>query len=344
MDFSKEWALAAKKLQDQAKELLPEAAYEVTTKEMLMKIGMKYWPHSYAHTDDDEEAIVRLLDYCSAYDTTTFMLLGLPDNQVMWSWICRWADCAFPHIVLGHKIASALMSSKASPEVLNYMNPPWEAFMITIPNGIFSTYSSINNIEVSLTNLGVQRIYSKSRNTYVWSWRLWSNESAVQIWQHGLASEKLIEYEKRQIANYEELFDTSLDEKDDRIARLVNRLIVGICLTFPEHNKPIGPGSKITPKKKGYIFDSNKNEPVLRTYELRAPIKIDCRDTVKQYIDHGAPQKGSSPTVQSFIAGFYRRPPHGIEKGLPKTVWVHPHVRGPKDAPIAVRPHIVIEK
>jgi hypothetical protein len=344
MDYSKEWAMAAKRLQDEAKQILPNA-YEVTTKEMMMQIGMKYWPHSYAHTDDDEVAINRLLDYCSVYDTTTFLLLGLPDNQLTWSWICRWADCAFPHIVLGHKVASALMSSKASPEILKDMNPPWEAFMVSIPDGIFGTYCPVTQREVSLTNLGIQRSYLKEKNKYVWNWRLWGNESAVQIWQHGLASEKLIEYENVKIENYEDLFDTYPDLKDDRISKLVNRLIVGICLTFPEHNKPIGSGSKMKlTKKKGYIFDSEKKIPVSRSYELRAPIKIDCRDVVKEYIEHGAPRKGSSPTVQSFIAGFYRRPPHGIQKGLPKTVWVHPHVRGPKDAPIAVRSHVVIEK
>ena len=238
------------------------------------------------------------------------------------------------------------MSTSTSKDLLPDIKPPWEAFLINLPDNLLFTHDIRLNQDknINLTQLAIQRMYRNNENKYVWNWRLFSTESAINLWQIGVPSENMTESNIPDIFEGDrEIFDLIPDESDDRISQIINRFIASFCLTFPEHNKPIGPGAKTNHNKKGYIFDPDKKMPLTRTYELRTPITIDCRNNIIHYIRYGN-CKHSSPTVQSIVRGFMRRPPYGIQKGLPKTVWVHPHLRGPKDGPVVVRAHNIKEK
>ncbi len=194
-----------------------------------------------------------------------------------------------------------------------------------------------------MTLIGVHEF---DRRTYkVWNWRLSSTESAIQLWRFGITTDKLVDADFGFSDEYlYDLFGKNIDDEDERISQLVGRLILSICLSFPQNGKPIGSGSKTKPPNKGFIKDKN-GFPVTRNYEIRAPIKIDCRDSIREYIKTGSTRLGnrSTPTVQYLVRGYWRRPPFGIQKGLPKNVWVHPHWKGPEDAKILVRSHKVIE-
>ena len=346
-DFIKEWAKTSKQAQlELASQYIQQGInpYVSLTKEELMRWGIDLWPISYQSTDDDFTAFDKIVRHMLINMPDMAATMGLPDNQILISWCARWADCGFPQINIGHKITSALMSTSVSKELLADIKPPWEAFLINIPDNILFTNDPRHNKQICLTQLSIQRTYRQHENRHVWNWRLFSNESAINLWQVGVPPEKMIESDIPDIFEGDkEIFDMIPDESDDRIAQIINRFIASFCLTFPEHNKSIGVGSKLNHDKKGYLYDNDKKIPITRTYELRAPITIDCRDNIKNYIQHGN-CKHSSPIVQSIVRGFLRRPPYGIQKGLPKTVWVHPHLRGPKDGPIVVRAHNIKEK
>jgi len=335
-----EWARQAKNLRDS---VIAGRKQRPLTKDMLMSLGASFWSKSYALTDDDREAFNKLIKhFTSTGDNFSLIAAGAPDIQILFSWAARWADQAFPHIVLGHKIAAALMATSANEEILQDVRAPWKAYLITIPPGLIELLDESSNKFVSMTQLGVQTRYREEK--FVWNWWLSSADTDVQLWRFGVEAKDLVKADlKFNIAEMDELFGGELTDKDERVAQLVGRLIIGISLSFPEHNKPIGPIHKQKPPKRGWTSD-REGQPISRTYELRPPIKIDCRDIIRTYAQQGSSRKGSIPTVQTLVIGHWRRPPGGIEKGASKTVWVQPFFRGNPEDNIVVRAHKVIDK
>lgn len=341
-----EWAKLANEFNENIRsELLQRSGGDVASlvmsKEDFMRMGASLWEHTYAvFPDNDSMAFDNLIRVWSASGQNELLLAaGAPDMQLMLGWVARWADQAFPQVILGQKTAAALMGTSASEEIVENLHAPWKAFLINIPAGLLTIYDEAIKRQVNATLLAVQETSRPEIGT-TWNWRLSSSESTVQLWQFGISTKELIQADLLGFSDkdFEELFADSVDDQDKRVMRLIGRLIVGICLTFPGNNKPIGAGHKKGVPSRGFVKHGDEFVCFSRAYELRTPITIDCRESIKDYVSHGT-RRGTSPTVRTLVRGTYRRPPRGIEKGLPKTVWVQPHWRGPKDAPIVVRAH-----
>jgi len=61
------------------------------------------------------------------------------------------------------------------------------------------------------------------------------------------------------------------------------------------------------------------------------------RKAVVEYGKHG----GKSPTVQCVVAGHWKMQPCGPGGSERKRIFIEPYWRGPEDAPIAIRPHVL---
>jgi len=337
-DFKKQWTIIGKELIESAN------CNYFDSKDLLVEMGSKLWQYSYNYTDDDIEAFTRIVKHFMDEQSSIAVAAGSPDIQVLLSWASRWADQAFPQIILGHKIAAAMMATSVNVDVSKEIHAPWKAFLIQIPKGLITLRDHKAGTIANMDLLGVQEFSRRTHNT--WNWRLSSTESPLQLWRFGLPSEKLVDADIGFSDDYlEDLFGKSIDDMDERVSQLIGRLIISICLSFPEHGKSIGSGSKSSYNKRGFIVDRN-GFPIVRNYEIRTPIRIDCRENIKNYIRTGKTNLGGStvPTVQYLVRGYWRRPPHGIERNVPKNVWVHPHWKGPEDAKILVRGHKVIEE
>ena len=336
-DLKLEWARMSKSITDSFQ---VGGLTDILSKDVLAQMGIKLWKHSYQNTDDDQIAFTNIIRYLTDNIPSLALLAGSPDTQIILSWCAKWADCAFPHIVLGHKIASAFMATNANPDLINDVFPPWKALLITIPSNLIFVEDYTTKQQVSMDMLSIQQIQNERGN--IWNWRLSSQNSPLQLWRFGLTTDLLastdMSYSDQELG---ELFGKDITDKDERIAQLIGRLIIGICLSFPEHNKSVGKGSKLHNKSKGYNRDSNG--PIMRTYEIRSPITIDCRNVIKDYITFGNRKHSSSPNIQTLVRGCWRRPPFGIAKGLPKTIHIEPYWRGPEDAKILVRSHVIKE-
>jgi hypothetical protein len=334
-----EWARAAKQFTDQAEEVARSYGISgVISKENLMKMGATLWPISYAITQNDNEAIRRVIGYFSDIGADGLVLAsGSPDIQIMLSFIARWADQAFPHIMLGQRTAAAMMATSTSEEALDEVEPPFKAFLVSIPQGLIETYDDMEKRNVPMTTLSVQRYVRKEGS--VWNWRLTSNESAITLWRFGITSRDLVKADLGfGSEEMNEMFGTMIDDQDERIAQMVGRLIIAISLIFPEYNKRVGKSKHETGKTpRGWIEHKGETVCFLKNFEVTTPIDIDCREEVKDYIRNGSKRKGVSPTARTFVRGYLRRPPGGIAKGLPKVVWVQPFWRGPEGGRIIVR-------
>jgi hypothetical protein len=82
-------------------------------------------------------------------------------------------------------------------------------------------------------------------------------------------------------------------------------------------------------------------EPIIRTFQVGKPVKLDFREAIERYIKHGARKM---PSVQVLVCGHFKTQRHGPRNSLTKIIWIQPFWRGPADAPILVRPHSFGEK
>jgi len=139
-DIQNEWARIGHDTLDRMRQNAEALGVRThTTIKEDVDFGVELWNHSYKYTNDDETAIGKLGDYFLSKGTQTFAAFGSPDFQIYATWCAKWAHYAFPQIVLGSKLTAALMASSASEDIKAAMNPPWEAFLIRIPNDLLYT-------------------------------------------------------------------------------------------------------------------------------------------------------------------------------------------------------------
>jgi hypothetical protein len=136
------------------------------------------------------------------------------------------------------------------------------------------------------------------------------------------------------ISTHKSAFEVETSDKDQRVLQLAVRLALGTCIAMndPDDLKPVG--------SKGHKGRSAKRQPpTFRRFRLARPVQVDAQQAVKDYIAGG----GKSPTVQSLVAGHLKRQVHGEGRLLRKLIWVEPYWRGPEDAPMPLRSHVIPE-
>ncbi len=131
-----------------------------------------------------------------------------------------------------------------------------------------------------------------------------------------------------------------IDDQEERVAALLGRLIINICLAMSN------PNNVRSPKARNKTSTSSKRReieaPEVRTFQLGTPITLDCREAIRDYVLHGTKKhNGSTPSVQVLVRGHWKRQVHGVGRAERRTIWVQPYWRGPEDAPILTRPHVL---
>jgi hypothetical protein len=129
------------------------------------------------------------------------------------------------------------------------------------------------------------------------------------------------------------------EDLDRRAFVLVSRLVCGVCLAMSDPDN-------IKPPKESKTSSSHKEDPrdppVLRTYQLGKPIKLDFRPAIESYLN--GTRKGGVPEVQTLVRGHWKMQTYGPHNSLRKAIHVSPYWRGPEDGPINVRDHVLGEE
>jgi hypothetical protein len=81
-----------------------------------------------------------------------------------------------------------------------------------------------------------------------------------------------------------------------------------------------------------------ETEPLFRTFQVGKPVSVDCREALRAYV---LGQRRGPVTVQWLVRGHWRNQPCGPGLTDRKGIWIMPHWKGPADAPINLRPHLV---
>lgn len=79
--------------------------------------------------------------------------------------------------------------------------------------------------------------------------------------------------------------------------------------------------------------------PTRWEYVVGKPVQWDVREFVRNYVATGRP--GGRLGVQTLVRGHWKHQPCGPQSKERRFIHIEPHWRGPDNAPIAVRPHIL---
>jgi hypothetical protein len=312
----------------------------------LVEMGKEFWKNSYAYTSDDCRAFEVLAQSArtsaTAEGATLKDLVGassilyLPVNQITFFASARWADQAFPTIQMGHKYASALMSTSVSAEDVAELQAPFKAFMIDVPDKLLPVEDPKTGKLFDIHFILAQQLVDH-RGSLVWNYVAMAEH--VSLWRHGLTNEMLAE--NRDLpegaidwGTYS--FGLPTDDRDERLSFLIGRLIVNTCLAMATEDNVRATGKT---HLVGHRHLRECPEPLVRTYVIGKPLTLDCREGIHRYLN-GQTRVGSSPTVQVLVTGHWKGQPYGPRNTLRKRIWRQPFWRGPEDAPILVRPRV----
>lgn len=313
------------------------------TKGQLIHTGHVVWSLSlrWDAKMKDHEVLTRLQEYLSIHKTALSQqqqlalvaIALLPDQQLLGIASARWYDQGLPVIRVGHKYAAALAATHTGKVDLSDLLPPWNAFLIELPYGLFTILDDDSGKRVNATLLMVHHTETTDGDP-IWNY-ICLTDSPVTLWKHGCTTNALTDPspESSPWDGYDFIFKG--DDADERVSQLLARVIINVCLATSGKGralKRVGAGHK-SHAKSNRKDDSPRGQ---RVFELGAPIKLDCREAVRDYVEG---RRGHVVSVQSLVMGHWKRQAHGPQRSLRKWAWIEPYWRGPEDAPVLHRPH-----
>lgn len=323
----------------------------VMTKDMIIQaaVGMYQLAKDDIHKSDNEllkgiarKARERLMAGAPLSQVPQPLYFETSEGQINLLLLPKWVHCGLPTITMGHKYAAALLATTATKEAVAAARGPFPAFIIELPDQLLFTDDPDRPGE----RIPLRRILAGSIETKrgpAWAFVAYT-DGKVSLYRHGQTSEELLppdEIDGDQMGDPNDPFRFEVTDRDQRVIFLLGRLLVNTCLAMsdPTNIRAVGKAHKQWEK---YSTGSKRNdpEPVVRTFQLGKPIKLDCRETVREYVD-GQRRKLS---VQVLVRGHFKTQHHGPRNSLVKVIWREPFWRGPEDAPIPVRAHLLGEK
>lgn len=227
----------------------------------------------------------------------------------------------------------AIVATAVTPEVHSHIKLPWDVVAIEIPNDLLAGRTA-DGEAYRVTTLFVSKLQQPTPEAELVYFALTDTHVILAggVTRRGLAGDVL-----GLDALDGQPFVMSLSTQERRVTHLLQRLIANVCLAMsdPANLKPLGKGKPHPPAKR------KTGQPPLLTFQLGAPVEVDCRQAVRDYIEGRETKPGKSLALQMLIRGHWKRQHHGAGNSSVKVIWVQPYWRGPDTAPILVRPHVI---
>jgi hypothetical protein len=313
-----------------------------STKEGLMRCGQSWWEHTYKGATDDKEASEKYARFAASQGDPFYTIASQPPDCFIYFGAARWADQGFPTLTMGERLCAALCATEIPEEWYEEIKAPWKAFVIEIPQGtpaLITVYDPEKQMRTRATRILVHQV--ETGDGIEWWWMLYS-ECDQHFWRQGSTRQVLkpIEFGDKETERYRihnpEAFGEEVSQ-DERLYHLVSRLVFNsiLTLTDPERVKPTGSSHKRwegTPNRRPGVV------PEQRVFIIGKPIKIDLRETMRDYLE-GRTKKSFKVTTQFPVHGHWRWQPHGPKHSLRRRQWIEPYWKGPEDGVIPVRSH-----
>jgi hypothetical protein len=262
-----------------------------------------------------------------------------------------WVQEGMPKVVLGHKVAAALMASTAEGAALRYAEAPFRAFYIELPDNLLRTDSDeIGGVLVVRYDAG-SNPHGTTDKDYGWAWIGFARtEEVVGGWGMTLREMQVYDLEReRQMMTQRGFefgeFGETISEREKRLWGVIGRLIVGTMIYMH-----MGHGArrlqKTTWKPK---YGRSQRPPERPIYEVRPNIQIDLRDDVLDYLEGRTKEEDEESTprgsyevkVRVKVRGHFKLQPYGPGASLRKLIFREPYWRGPEEGAVVIRSHML---
>ena len=308
----------------------------------VVDLAMAFQPHSYEHSEDDDEAMHLLCGWLQeAAQATTGSNYGAfyrdaqsPFGGHLYQVAAKWCHYGFNSVRYDARYCASLLCTSLSSEVLDEIDMPWPAFVIEIPAGLVVVPRKDGKTD-HVERLFVDKWLGQWRYlgiTHLGSW-LTKFHHTAQLLVGGRVDPAGLD---GCVFGSDVAFGVDVDK---RMHELLGRLVVNTCLalTDPTTHRVWAP---IDPHRKSLGNARKGMPPQVRIYEMRKPVTVDCRPIVSEYLSSGR-DDGRKIIVQLYVGSYWRRQPHGPGRTLRRWQQIEGHWKGPVDAPIAVRPHVL---
>ena len=249
--------------------------------------------------------------------------LMLPAVQLRYMFAARWYEQTLPRVVwVDNNFPEMLMATKADAAVESLVRPPWRALVIDLPKGLLTTPSPFVPGRVDELVHVLVHVVDDDKDGLTWNFII-EGKDGCDLWRHGLTTEQLL---KLEYLTLHPEFCMDLTEEDKRMLVLIGRLIVGVCLTLSDPKK-VREAKRTKKSKRNARGRGTASLPMTRNFVVGQPIKLRCRDTLKEWVKKGN-RKGVSPNVQTLVRGHWKMQPYGPRNSLRKLIHLEPFWRG----------------
>jgi hypothetical protein len=157
------------------------------------------------------------------------------------------------------------------------------------------------------------------------------------LWRHGILDEELAAADVY-LAEKEldTPFNIPVESRDERVLMLFGRVVIGACIAMSNKDAYT---VKIRSNKKLKKRGIRKEELPTANYVLGAPIKIDCRPAIREYLEGTGSRR--APAVRFLVRGHWKRVAHGPKHSLRKWQVIEPYWKNNVSRTTLVRPTVL---
>jgi len=238
-----------------------------------------------------------------------------------------WGECGFPHIKIDDSLAASFMFSDVDSSFASEVVHPWTCYAISVPQ-LFGPKSPTHILVTDLP-----KHWTKSPNERVFRiTACYSDTSNRGFFTSFFGTITSLLREDGEFVHEGKRFSSFASDK--QVVRLLINLIVGVCIEMSRNEN----------RSAVECIGSMRNSVIPAQYRkdvpfvLGRPVKVDVRDAVRAYVEG---KETSGHGVRTLVRGHHKRQPCGFKSMERKWIHVEPYWRGPEDAPVVVRPHIL---
>lgn len=236
-----------------------------------------------------------------------------------------WAESAFAHIKVDDTLAASLMFSDVDPLYASEVTHPWTCYAISVPP-LFGPKSPTHVVAYDLS-----KYVRSSKRVFGLTTFFRSSNGLVQYEACVGSFSDLLLADKYVVVGDKSQKDGLLLQQEKRL--LIN-LIVGVCIEMSRNEN----------RSAVECIGSMRNSVIPPQYRKDVPfvlgrsVKVDVRDAVRAYAEG---KQTSGHGVRTLVRGHHKRQPCGFKSMERKWIHVEPYWRGPEDAPVIVRSHVL---
>lgn len=293
------------------------------------RFGALFWPITYKVTRSDEEVSVILKQQLDGQELGPREKPNEPMQDGFHA--VKWVDCGCPRLLIDDKFAALMISTDVKSD--DDIQPPYDAFEMRVPKGLLLPKGGGD-----ITFIQVFRC--KIFGEYLWSYRAVAanvERVAHTEFEHPTVTYRrvLVKSKDLRYINEDEAakYKTTRNSHESLLTECIGKLIASTCVALSD---PDMVRERKTSKGRGCKTKRLSGAPNVREFVVGKPVKIDCRQAVRDYIA-GETGKGNKLTVQTLVRGHWRNQAHGVGRQLRKMIHIEPFWRGPEDAKILTK-------